>query len=739
MQMVCGRSRRARRSAALVAAALLSWAGAPPAVAGLSVGHSGWEWSNPLPQGNTLRALDFAGQTGYAAGDFGTLLRTDDGGQTWSGLRPGTTEDLTHIRIIGPVSSVVAGGCTLRRSDDGGATFRRLRWTESESRCDSPIAGISFPDTITGYVLTEDGGVYRTDDGGDSWLAVGSVPADVSEDNQEPATDLFFADPDVGFATTRRGVYRTSNGGLSWSPEATGPGGFESVYFAGPLAGYAVGRGGSAYTTTNGGLSWKATSASLTAPSLTLTSVRCADALLCAVTTSAGDRLLRTIDGGATWTAAFLPDGAEALSTAFTSVQGAVAAGSSGALATSSDGGGSWSAVGAGLSGSFARLRGGSGFLAFAIGNRGGLARTDDGGRSWTGIGVPTSDALVDVSFADEATGLALDLSGVLFRTDDGGVSWRVLGSGLDAQAVLALDRDIVLLVGPRGIRRSFDGGTEFFREGPRSMRRAVLFGIDFADGALFAYGPTSLFTSRDGGTTWRRLGRPDHRPLGAVDFVSPRVGFALGKGGRAWRTRDRGRTWRELLAAGTDGGFELAFSSDREGYIASNDLFFAKGDRRPDYLLRTVDGGKSWRPQLVSGSRDMNGIVTTGESIDLLLAGGNRFFVTTTGGDSGTPSLLSLVSERRRLARRRTIAVRGRLTPADGGEQVIVSSTEADPRRRHGAVDWSFKTARVRSDGRFVSVWRVRRTSVFVAQWTGNGERRGAGSKLLKVRVRGR
>jgi hypothetical protein len=32
-----------------------------------------------------------------------------------------------------------------------------------------------------------------------------------------------------------------------------------------------------------------------------------------------------------------------------------------------------------------------------------------------------------------------------------------------------------------------------------------------------------------------------------------------------------------------------------------------------------------------------------------------------------------------------------------------------------------------------------VRRTSVFVAQWTGDGARTGAGSRVLKVRVHGR
>src|SRR5438552_2180197 len=44
---------------------------------GVSVGHSGWSWGDPQPQGNRLNGIDFAGSRGYAAGDFGTLLRTD--------------------------------------------------------------------------------------------------------------------------------------------------------------------------------------------------------------------------------------------------------------------------------------------------------------------------------------------------------------------------------------------------------------------------------------------------------------------------------------------------------------------------------------------------------------------------------------------------------------------------------------------------------------------------------------
>src|SRR2546423_15010056 len=73
---------------------------AAPSSAAVTVSQSGWTWGNPRPQGQTLRALDFAGGRGYAAGAFGTILRTDDGGATWSGIRTARTDDLTPPRAI---------------------------------------------------------------------------------------------------------------------------------------------------------------------------------------------------------------------------------------------------------------------------------------------------------------------------------------------------------------------------------------------------------------------------------------------------------------------------------------------------------------------------------------------------------------------------------------------------------------------------------------------------------------
>src|SRR4051794_27225836 len=92
--------KRLRLIGALACAAALLAVVPALAPASVQVGSSGWQWGNPLPQGNTLRAISFAGLDGYAAGEFGTLLHTTDGGATWSGLPSGTFTNLTEVQAI---------------------------------------------------------------------------------------------------------------------------------------------------------------------------------------------------------------------------------------------------------------------------------------------------------------------------------------------------------------------------------------------------------------------------------------------------------------------------------------------------------------------------------------------------------------------------------------------------------------------------------------------------------------
>ncbi len=63
-----------------------------------SFAQSGWFWQNPLPQGNTLRAIAAVdANTGTAVGLYGTILRTTDGGATWTRQSSGTASNLYSV------------------------------------------------------------------------------------------------------------------------------------------------------------------------------------------------------------------------------------------------------------------------------------------------------------------------------------------------------------------------------------------------------------------------------------------------------------------------------------------------------------------------------------------------------------------------------------------------------------------------------------------------------------------
>ena len=123
------------------AALSLAAACSQTADAAVQVSQSGWQWGNPTPQGNTIRAMDFIAGRGYAIGDDGTALRTDDGGATWTGLATGTSQDLSRLQAVTPDVVVVLGGdgCVVRRSDDGGTTFHKM-FVLAETNCPDRVA-----------------------------------------------------------------------------------------------------------------------------------------------------------------------------------------------------------------------------------------------------------------------------------------------------------------------------------------------------------------------------------------------------------------------------------------------------------------------------------------------------------------------------------------------------------------------------------------------------------------------
>src|SRR3954447_14131523 len=673
-----------RLAVLLSVAALALVAAAPVAQADdVTVGHSGWNWGNPQPQGNTLRAVEFAGAKGFAAGDFGTLLRTDDRGRSWTGIPTGTTAAITHISIPDENTVVVGSGCALRRSDDGGTSFAAIA-----APCKPGIASLAFPSAQTGYLLRGDGGTLKTSDGGATFTAGGPIPgteAAGAATTPDTPTDVFFTDDNTGFAVTRGpsggAVYRTSDGGSTWFQRTTSAQGLNGVFFPDPAIGYAVGAANTVLKTTDGGETWAPRPVPDDVPASDLMAIRCATPSNCMIATEDGQRVLRTTNGGngANGFSAFNPAAQKIFAVAFSTPSQALAVGERGAtvLSTNADAGTpSFVPVAAQpLSGSFSRLRAAAGSLVLAAGESGKLARSMDGGRHWTTLQVPTSADLRDAWFADGNVGFALDVSGQVQRTLDGGDGWGEVPTGTSARpnALYAPDGSVVLLIGPKGIRRATSAVTpEFDLVESNAANAATLTDYDRTAGsALFAYGRKALIVSNNLGASWKAVRAPkkDAR-YRSVDFLTGRTGFALLESGRLFRTRNGGKSWAELAGTGTARGYSLSFGDARNGYTAIDRL---GGHGAFRWVLRTSDGGATWRPQLIGPDPlDRGGLVAPDAASAFGLAGAAQIFYTGTGGDPGSiPSALSLNPKRKTVKRVQPVRLNGRLSPALPGVTV--------------------------------------------------------------------
>jgi photosystem II stability/assembly factor-like uncharacterized protein len=711
----------------VAAVALAVFAAVTAQAADVTVGHSGWNWGNPQPQGNTLRAIEFEGSLGFAGGDFGTLLRSGDGGTSWTGVRTGTTASLGHISIADQNTVVAGGGCSLIRSDDGGQTFNPLTFA-----CSAPIASLAFPSPQNGYLLLADGTLLRTTDGGASFHPGGPVP--------DTPTDLYFTDSSTGFAVTRSStggaVYRTTDGGGTWFPRTTGTQALDGVYFPSPGTGYAVGAANTVLKTTDGGETWNPKPVPDTVPSSELKSIRCATTSTCIATTEAGDRVVRTTNGGNGYTA-FSPAAQKIFALSFSVPSKAVAVGQDGTTVISTNvNAASPSFVPVAdqpLSGSFSRLRSGSASLVLAPGQNGKLARSGDGGRHWTVSQLPTSEDLRDAWFVDDKVGFALDAGGGVLRTLDGGAGWSSIATGTDVHpnAIYAVDQNVVLLFGPKGVRRSASSSAPSFDlVESKAASGATLADYDRTSGAaLFAYGRRVLIVTRDGGTSWKRVTAPVRNArYRRVDFVTDRLGFALLESGRLFTTANGGKTWSEVIATGTLGAYDMAFGDAGHGFL-SLEKFGLGG--RAGWVLHTSDGGATWRPQLFAPTPfDARGLVAPDASNAFGLAADSQLFYTGTGGDAGsTPSKLTITPRRTAVTHARDVRIDLKLTPATAGALVTVRARNA---RTH---NWTTVATRVMPlNGKLTISYRVTHTTQLVAQWRGNGDVIGAGSPAATI-----
>lgn len=722
-----------RKLLILTAAVAVALAAVVTANAAVNAGNTGWRWGNPLPQGNDLRTLDMSGSRGYAGGSVGTLLRTDNGGDTWSAVRTGLLDDIRLVRAISADSVVFAGACALRRSDDGGQTVRRLTWTQSEADCSPQIRSFHFPDSNNGYLLLSNGDVYSTADGGVTWTKRTALPGSPVKNGSDDPGDIWFTGALDGVATAGNNIYRTTDGASSWTiVNNVSTAALSRFSFVNANVGIVVGKGKNALTTSDGGANWTPVSVNAGTAGIDLGAVDCANPNDCIAAANDGSQLYRTGDGGTSWNAVS-PSTAGIFGVGYASAARVVAVGAGGATVVSNDGGATWQTISGGVDGSYRELVVKSESTAYAFGDAGALARTTDGGASWVPVGVSTSSALVGVDFPSNQRGYAVDARGVLMRTLNGGASWQFLDTGdVKASTLLAVDDNTVLLVGPKGIFRSIDGGDSFGRASGKGLAKARISRCDRGTAVIACYAPRAKDKRAwlSGGTAkkWRAMRLPSKVSTVQLDMISARAGFALDSKRELWVTKNSGRKWSRVETTGTTLIDSIAFGDARHGYLTDSS----------GRILYTADGGKTWSRQYPFYEADSGLPISirtaSGTSAFMLVTGTPRLFSTTTGGTIGVASALTIKPSARKVRRNSTIKVTGKLSPAFGGEIV---SIVARPVGAKNGTRWTVQEVAVDANGKFSSRWKLKKPTIFLARWSGDSGHDGDGSPAVIVRLK--
>lgn len=705
----------------LTVAMLGALAASATATAGVVSGNTGWAWSNPLPQGNSLAKIDSIAGRAYAGGESGTLMRSDNGGVTWTGVRTGLLGTINVVRPVTPDIVVFASGCALRRTDDGGATVKRLPWGASDDSCPAKIVSLSFPTSLIGYILLEGGDVMTTTDGGDSWRKQTAVPGGGSG-----VTDIKFVSPSNGVVTSGGKIYYTTDAGSSWTPVgAITAGTFE---FIDASNGYAIGRKSEPLKTTDGGATWTPVAGDFAANGQEATGVSCADATHCLATTVAGRPLLRTTDAGAVW-ASVTASSATLSSVTFTTATHAIAVGAGGTIVATDDAGANWAPLNSGVTGQYKRIHVDSPTTATLIGTNGRLARTIDSGASWKAVTPVTSDEVLDAAFPTATRGYVTDGRGELTRSDDGGVSWRYLNvEGIKPIELYAPNADTLLLIGTKGVHKSTNGGLNFSKTGTAKFKKKKLTDYDAAGSAVFVYNSKEIFLSKNTGGTWSAVKKPKAvKAITTLDMVDAKRGYILDSSKELWQTTTGGKKWSRIDTTGANTASTIAFGDFKSGYISDT----------TGRILFTEDAGKSWSRQYPfyspSGYQAALLASLTSKNALLAIAGSNTVYSTATNGRIGTASTLSLRASSKRVRKGATVRVTGRLSNAQGNEQVAVLARVAGAK---GGTKWKQLVRTVSIGGTFTTSWTITKPTVIIARWSGDASHDGDGTTALKISI---
>ncbi len=206
----------------------------------------------------TMLASTRAGERIVAVGDHGVVLLSDDGGRSHRQARQVPVDvALTSVSFIDARQGWAAGHWgVILHTEDGGETWQIQR---SDAAQDRPLFAVHFFDEKQGVAVGLWSLVLRTEDGGVHWQPVELAPPQGGKRADLNLFGLFTDARGRLFAPAERGmVLRSEDKGRSWNYMQTGYAGSFWSGIAGPGGTLlAAGLRGSMYRSVDDGSSWQ--------------------------------------------------------------------------------------------------------------------------------------------------------------------------------------------------------------------------------------------------------------------------------------------------------------------------------------------------------------------------------------------------------------------------------------------------------------------------------------------------
>jgi photosystem II stability/assembly factor-like uncharacterized protein len=207
-----------------------------------------WQLQYEGDEGTIIKSIfPVDDQVIYAVGDFGTILKSVNGGQTWAQQTSPTDNFLFKTYFVNKSTGWIAGdnGIILKTIDGGKSWF--IQDTPVQSR----LYDISFLDENTGWAVGRDGIILHTINGGRTWNAQTSGTTD-------KLRAAFFIDQKVGFVVGSNGtLLKTADAGDIWIKHSLNKDAdLYDIDFYDGVNGGIVGSMGTYFITEDGGSTW---------------------------------------------------------------------------------------------------------------------------------------------------------------------------------------------------------------------------------------------------------------------------------------------------------------------------------------------------------------------------------------------------------------------------------------------------------------------------------------------------